>query len=335
MIDEIFVFDSVVHLHAMSDADLVPGPVGARHARDLMVSIGNTLRPVHGVQTDWAGRTSVQEMHDLVFVRSPVDMAMAQTVPVFDWFTDFWAPISLNHAFANAYPERVLFCGGVDPMYRGLDFALASMDVQVRELGATSFKFYNGHLEERTWRCDDTRLAYPMYERAGELDIKVLQFHKGNPFGRQNVEDNRPNDLQKAMRDFPDLTFVVHHLAMPYFDELLHIASRFPNCVLSLSVFANFIPIAPRLVQEKLGALLMHVGSDRLVWGSEAALAGPPAPYLDAFLALEIPEDLRSGFGFPQLTRADKRLILGENFARLMGIDIDAKKHELGLVPRG
>ncbi|GAA3191138.1 hypothetical protein ACFO1B_40720 [Dactylosporangium siamense] len=144
MIDDLFVFDSVVHLHAMSDDDLAPGPVNARHARDLVVGVGDALRPLHGVTTDWAGRTGVEEMYDLVFVRSPVDMAMAQTVPVFDWFVDFWAPVRRNYDFAAAYPDRVLFCGGVDPMHRGVDFALDSMREQAEDLGARSFKFYLG-----------------------------------------------------------------------------------------------------------------------------------------------------------------------------------------------
>jgi hypothetical protein len=44
---------------------------------------------------------------------------------------------------------------------------------------------------------------------------------------------------------------------------------------------------------------------------------------------LEIPEDLRSGYGYPNITRADKELILGLNFGRMMGVDVEAKKLEL------
>jgi hypothetical protein len=75
----------------------------------------------------------------------------------------------------------------------------------------------------------------------------------------------------------------------------------------------------------------MEVGSDKLLWGSEAALAGGPAPYLDAFMDMEIPEDLRVGYGYPQITIDDKRKILGENFARIMGVDIEAEKRTRGL----
>jgi hypothetical protein len=74
---------------------------------------------------------------------------------------------------------------------------------------------------------------------------------------------------------------------------------------------------------------LQVAGPEKLLWGSEAALAGGPAPYLKAFMEMTIPDDLREGYGYPQLTREGKRMILGENFARMMNVDIDAKKREL------
>jgi predicted TIM-barrel fold metal-dependent hydrolase len=330
VIGDIFVFDNVIHLHDMSQANLRADRRDAPHVRSLAVGLGNALRPLHGSSIDWATRFRPEDMYELVFERSPTDLAMAQVVPIFDWWEDWWAPVELQHEMARRYPDRVLFCGGVDPGFRGVQAALEDLERQVSELGAVSMKFYNGHVE-RPWRCDDEQVAYPIYERCRDLGIRVLQFHKGFPQGTENVEVVRPNDLQQAARDFPDVQFLVHHLADPYFDELVSIAARFPNVHVVLSAFICFTPIAPRMVQERLGKLLMTVGPDKLIWGSEAGLAGSPAPYLRAFMDLEIPEDLRTGYGYPQLTREDKRRILGENFARLMGIDLEAKKRELGL----
>jgi hypothetical protein len=73
----------------------------------------------------------------------------------------------------------------------------------------------------------------------------------------------------------------------------------------------------------------MHVGSDKLMWGSEAAMTGAPGPFLEMFLEFEIPDDLRQGWGYPQLTMDDKRKILGLNMAKMMGIDVEAKLQEL------
>jgi hypothetical protein len=78
-----------------------------------------------------------------------------------------------------------------------------------------------------------------------------------------------------------------------------------------------------------LGQCLQAVGSERLLWGSEAALSGGPLPYLKAFMEMEMPDDLRDGFGYPEITREDRENILGLNFARLMGVDVEAKRREL------
>jgi uncharacterized protein len=329
VIDGIFVFDNVIHAYDMSETNLRSEVAGSRDAREQMLKRGAAGRlPEYTDSLEFRRSWSVEEMYDMVFVQAPKDMAMAQVVPIFDWYRDFFAPVHAQYAMAQRYPERVLFCGGVDPLLRGLESALAELDHQITEMGARSIKFYNAHIPH-SWRCDDEKLAYPMYQRCLDLGVKTVQFHKGVPFGLQNVEALRPNDLQAAARDFPELNFIIHHLAMPYFEETVDIASRFPNIYLALSGNLNYFLIAPRLVQQQLGRLIQAVGAEKLLWGSEAALAGPPGPYLRAFLDLQIPEDLRSGYGYPDITRADKELILGVNFARLMGVDVEAKKHQL------
>lgn len=335
MIDDIFVFDNVIHLYDLSQENVRRDAPDAQGARDHTLEEVSRLRwtgyPLHDDKAfDWGRRWGVQDMYDLVFKKAPTDMAMAQVVPMFDWFKDWYAPVKSQHAMAQAYPERVLLCGGVDPTYQGLAAALEQMDFQAKELGAKSFKFYNGHVNLRDcWRCDDEKVAYPLYERAKDLGIKVIQFHKGNPHGLQNMEYLSPIDLQAPMRDFPELDFVVHHFALPYFDEMVSIAARFPNVYLSLAGYMAFYRIAPRRVQHHIGRLLQVGGAEKLLWGSEAALAGGPKPYLDAFMKMEIPQDLRDGYGYPQIELDDKRVILGVNFARLMGVDVEQKKREL------
>lgn len=335
MIDGIFIFDNVIHLYDLSQQNVNTERPDAQRSRDHTLKEVSRLRwnnyPLHDDKGfDWGRKWGVEEMYNLVFRKAPTDMAMAQVVPMFHYYKDWYSPINSQHAMAAAYPDRVIFCGGVDPMYRGLEDALEQIDYQVEVLGARSLKFYNGHVDLKDcWRCDDEKIAYPLYERARKAGIKVIQFHKGNPHGLQNMEYLSPVDLQAPMRDFPDMDFIVHHFALPYFDEMVSIASRFPNVYLSLAGYMAFYRIAPRRVQHHIGRLLQVGGADKLLWGSEAALAGGPRPYLDAFMRFSIPDDLRVGYGYPQITRADKEAILGTNFARLMGVDIEAKKKQL------
>jgi hypothetical protein len=44
--------------------------------------------------------------------------------------------------------------------------------------------------------------------------------------------------------------------ALPYFDEAVWIAARFPNIYLSLASNLDFTLIAPRVVQQQVGQLL-------------------------------------------------------------------------------
>ncbi|PVX85901.1 amidohydrolase family protein [Paraburkholderia unamae] len=335
MIDDIFVFDNAIHLYDMSAQNLREDRPDAAVTRDSILKYVKTLRwpgnpRFEDPSFNWARRWEAEDMYDLVFKQSATDMAMAQVVPMFDLFKNGESPVATQHAMAAAYPDQVLFCGGVDPMHRGLNYALDQMDIQMHDLGARSFKFYNGHDRiADCWRCDDERLAYPMYERALAAGVNVLQFHKGNPWGLQNMEYLQPYDIQAPARDFPGISFIVHHLALPYFEQMVSIAARFPNVYLSLAGYISLYRFAPRRVQEHLGRLLQMVGPEKLLWASEAALAGGPAPTLKAFMELEIPEDLRRDYGYPQITYDAKKKILGENFARLMGINLEEKKHEL------
>ena len=335
MIDnDVFVFDGVCHVYDFS-AD------NARSERPDTATMHQAWRYIIGAlqwpspevgkftpEFDWSRRFSIEDMYELEFVLSPVDMAMAHAVPVWDWFHNSFAPVEMQHAFTSAHPERVVLCGAVDPLHHGVEGAKQEMERQVKELGARSFKFYNGHVDQ-SWRCDDRELAYPLYEQAQDLGVNLLQFHKGLPFGMWDVDVLRPVDLQRPARDFPDMIFVIHHLAYPYFDEVVNIASRFPNIYLALSGVMSFLHIAPKKIQIWMGELLQNVGAYKLIWGSEAAMTGPPGPFLKAFMELEIPEELQADYGYPQITRDDKKMILGLNMAGLLGIDVEAKVKEL------
>jgi uncharacterized protein len=130
----------------------------------------------------------------------------------------------------------------------------------------------------------------------------------------------------RCATQFKDLTFAVHHLALPYFEECLYLASRFPNVVLVLSGTMHLPMIAPWEFNNCLGRLLRDVGSDRLLWGSEAPLFGNPQPIIEWFWNMQIEPELQSRYGYPQITEADKRKILGENGAKLFGLDIQRPK---------
>jgi predicted TIM-barrel fold metal-dependent hydrolase len=315
-----FVFDNVVHMYDNTEANLV-GEEGKRTARTIARNLGG-IEEFDGQR--WVhSRIEVDEALAYLFERSDTDMAMAQTVPLFGYWKDGLAPARLQYELKEAAPDRVVFCGGVDPMFQGVEGAVREMRRQVEEWGAVSMKFYKAHAHGLSWRADDTRIAYPLYEAALELGLTNVQFHCGLPFGQEYIEDLRPNDLQGPAHDFPDLTFVIHHLGEPYSDETLSLAVRLDNVCLALSsVFINRWPLAPYDVYHRFGRVLRAVSPDRLLWGSEAFIWPNIQALIEQFAAVQIPEELQDRYGYPELTWDIKKQIFGANQARLLGIDI-------------
>lgn len=327
-----FVFDNVIHMYDQRPenvkGDRDSQVVNARYAAMLTGTQSAMATSRIPFNLNWANSTlSVEDAGRLLFEESDTDMAIAQTVPFFSYWSKGFAPVGLNHALAARHPDRVLLCGGVDPVWQGLDVALSEMDRQVKELGAVTFKYYNAQYD-RSWRCDDRAVAYPMYEKAQELGINHIQFHKGNPFGFESVEDLAPNDLQAAARDFPDLIFVIHHIGQPYYEETINIAARFPNVWLGLSGFFLY-PSSPYRTYHILGRALQLVGPERIMYGSEAFAWLDVQAIVESFGSLQIPEELQDNWGYPPITDDMRRLMFGENQARLLGIDTAQKYAEL------
>ena len=64
MIDEIFIFDNVIHLHDMSTENLTERS-DAKQVRTMQVGMGEMLRPLHGGEIDYSTRLSV-DLRDFV-----------------------------------------------------------------------------------------------------------------------------------------------------------------------------------------------------------------------------------------------------------------------------
>ena len=334
MKDGMFVFDAVVHCQDFSDGQIKDGSDGSR-VRILrqhqinMINLTGRRGPPPEVET--FSRPDLDWGNEMLFEKSDTDLACACSVPLFAHWKAGLGPVEMSHAFAQSNPSRVVLTGAVDPAYQGLDFALKEMERQVHELGAVSFKFYQYQSRGCSWRADDRDIAYPIWEKAIELGIKLVQFHKGFPLELGPVEAFRPNDLQYPAADFPELNFGIHHLGDPYVEETLSIAARFENVYLVLPLWFNQYYLQPYKMLHRLGDALLYVGSERICYGSEAFIWPHVQTYIDTLANLEMPEDLQENYGYPDITREMKENMLGRAFATAMGIDIEAKKRELGL----
>jgi predicted TIM-barrel fold metal-dependent hydrolase len=205
------------------------------------------------------------------------------------------------------------------------------------------------------WRMDDERAVYPGYERIAKSGSRIVCVHKGlvpPDYQRTfpNWEFARVDDVGKAARDWPQLTFVIYHSALKPFlttpDESLEQFTRtgrmewvsdladvrgshgVTNVYAELGTsFASSVVTHPRHCAAMLGILVKGLGADHVLWGTDSVWYGSPQWQIEAFRRIEIPEDLQRSHGFAPLGPADgpvKRAILGGNAARLYGLDLRA-----------
>ena len=71
-----------------------------------------------------------------------------------------------------------------------------------------------------------------------------------------------------------------------------------------------------------LGKLLRYVGEDNILWATDSMFYGKPYPQIAAFRGFQIPANLRTQYGYPELTPEIKAKILGLNAARLFCLPV-------------
>ncbi len=327
MIGDAFVFDCVAHVFNFEKSNAMgsPGEMFSNHLYAFHAALtpsGETVLPPESFLRNWRP----EEIDEMVFGQSDTDMLVAMPLPLTDLYQDGLSAWERCTELARLRPDRTVFWGSVNPLEgkRALDL----MERQVNEFGAKAFKFYNvryDYGEPFPWRMDDPKVAFPVFEKARELGVKVIGVHKGVPLGPQPIEHTQTWDMDGAAAAFPDINFVIYHVGLPFIDEVCWQLIRYPNLYASLAATINFIVRAPRQFAETLGKLLFWCGEDKIIYGSEAPIFHPQWA-LKAFWEFEIPEDLQQGYGYPALTEQAKRKILGENLLRLHGIDLAQAK---------
>jgi hypothetical protein len=191
------------------------------------------------------------------------------------------------------------------------------------------------------WRLDDDETGMPFLEQARAVGVKLVCAHKGLS---GMVDAGSPSDVGPAAKAFPDIDFVIYHSGYepgqgegPLTRETAHLGvNRLIQSVLDSglgpgsNVYAElgttwFVLLShPEDAAHVLGKLLLHLGEDNIIWGTDSIWYGPTQPVLDAFRAFQIPDAMCERYGYPKITAETMRKILTGNAARVYGIDVDA-----------
>ena len=188
-------------------------------------------------------------------------------------------------------------------------------------------------------QCGEAFLA-----QAEALGITRVAIHKGFTMIGGTAADaatySDPVDIGPAAAAHPDLDIIVYHSgydvgpaegayneANTFGVDRLITSVRKAGIEAGGNVYAElgstwrFVMSKPTEAAHVLGKLLLHIGEDNVVWGTDSIWYGSPQDQIESLRAFQISEEFQERYGYPALTDAVKRKIFGLNAARLHGLD--------------
>jgi predicted TIM-barrel fold metal-dependent hydrolase len=229
-------------------------------------------------------------------------------------------PERCNDAIAGvvrADPDRFIGFASVNPAYQGVDAAVAELKRAVTELGLSGLKLYPMY---QHWAANDPQLAFPIYAAAEELGIPVMIHQAGSTRIDAKLELGRPAMLDDVGREFRDLRVIIAHCGIPWVDEALYLLTKHPNFFTELSY------LIATLTRRDLFLLLsrcepMFVPLEKIFFGTDyPGFLYEPGALREKLMTMNEEAD---GLRMPPIAQERLDGIMGDNFARLMGL-IDA-----------
>jgi predicted TIM-barrel fold metal-dependent hydrolase len=258
-----------------------------------------------------------------LFFTGHVDMGILNSTYLYEFYHQGFNSHIQNHAIKAKYPERFILCGSFDP--RAEEAGLEAFHQMVEEYPIQGLKLYTAEWRKgsRGWRLNDP-WAYKYLALCQELGIKNIHVHKGPTIYPLSLDAFDVHDVDYAATDFPALNFIVEHVGLPRLEDFCWIATQEANVYAGLSAAMAFIHLRPHYFAEIMANLLFWLGPEKLCFGSDYAIWSPKW-LIEKFMAFELPEEIKKEYGV-ELTLDIKRKILGENAARLYGIDIGTQR---------
>jgi predicted TIM-barrel fold metal-dependent hydrolase len=277
-----------------------------------------------------------------VFLRSDTTMAVISAVPVVGEADPLSIEImerALGTANELCGDGRVLIQGHAVPNVGPLEAALGQMEAIAASHPIAAWKVYTH--SPTGWFFDDHDPSAPAVGEAflakvEEIGVPVVAVHKGLSGGARFAS---PVDIGPAATNHPSIQFLVYHSG---FETQVNEGPHDPDgrgvdrLVRTLrdngigpggNVYAELgstwrnVMGSPDEAAHLLGKLLVAVGEDNVLWGTDSIWYGSPQDQIQAFRAFEITERYQGEFGYPALTPEVKAKILGGNAARLYGVD--------------
>lgn len=326
--DDVFVIDSVAHAYNTDESNFRIEEY-ASHITDMVYDTFMAEAPEEltlsedQYNRDWG----VEEAATMLFLESQTDFATFHPTPI-NVYHDGMTSVEKAKTAVERWPNRFRTMATVDPL-QGED-ALEEFERQVEELDPVGLKLYPSSWADgthRSWNMGDSDVVYPFYEKAADLGVDLVAVHKALPLGSVPMKDYHQEDVDEAATNFPELNFSVVHGGMVFTEEVAWQLARYDNIYVNLEVLVYMAHTRPEYFADTFAGLFEVGGEgvvDQIYWGS-GCMAYPAQPQLEAFWEFEFPDRFkrRGFFDVPEMTRENKEKILGKNYARMLGLDIE------------
>jgi hypothetical protein len=190
------------------------------------------------------------------------------------------------------YPGRIYGLADYDPF--NIRESLKKLEADVKQRG---YKGVYIHIYGYDIPLDHRKM-YPLYAKCEELGVPV-SMQTGHVLEAMPSEHAKPIYLDRIACDFPELTMVGTHTGWPWVEELIAVATKWPNVYINISAWLPryFSPALVNFMKTRAGANKVLFGSNGLPWKR----------YLEQFDALGLSEEA-------------KRKILYDNPKRVHGL---------------
>jgi uncharacterized protein len=263
-------------------------------------------------------------------------------------------PLTIEEAAATAGiverldgSHRLYLHGRVNPNQPG---DLEDMDMLAERYKVSAWKTYTQWGPDGAagfWMDDAPGLA--MIENARRLGVRNIAIHKGLPFGQRSYEHSTCADVGRVAKRFPDVNFLIYHSGFVTGQAEGPLDPARPDGIDSLvnsvieaglghgsNVYAElgstwrFLMRDPTSAAHGLGKLLVHLGPDNILWGTDSIWYGSPQDQIQAFRSFQIAPGLREQFGYPEITAEIRAKIFGLNALKLYPVPEALLREHLG-----
>ena len=186
----------------------------------------------------------------------------------------------------KAYPDRIIgYC--VPNPFRG-PFEELKRCIDLGFRGVKLHPYWSG--------CPmDNRMLLPVYEEAQRRSMPLL-FHSGGSLTSPDFRFTTPEMIVRLAKQFPAVSFIVGHMGLERWLDLVDAAPRAENVYLDITMSIPDV--------ERVEMAVAAVGAERVLFGSDLPLLNPAVP-----------------IGLVQecdISEKEKELILGGNMERLL-----------------